>query len=1068
MKRTYRARILSILLVFTILMAENNLTMAAENTGGDKEADFQVELSKKDAAGNTVQVSLEETDKLDSNGNKIYSAMLALGESAKLKLSPSDNGEEYLYQFSKNNENGVPEIMQAYGAEGEYTFTPDLTGEYTYIIEAESTNNIYYSRTINLTVIEQEKTESAEEKNEEEGEKAGIQKPSEDKSPGAADGASGISVYRSSVVPLKGEIKSNKTQYEYANRGIVLTASVSQGNGNYTYQFSEEYKGTTKVVQHTSTTNTYRFSTSEIGEHIYYADITDGAGQSIRLSFKQMVVAHPDNILKGAVSSNKTTAEYENRSVTLRANVSQGYGGYQYQFTEVYGASTKVVQAYSSTSTYRFSTKGEGKHVYYVDIRDSKNQTLRLSYAMTVVKEPVKAVKGTLTSNKTTAEYENRSVTLRANVSQGNGGYQYQFTEVYGASTKVVQAYSSASTYRFSTKGEGKHVYYVDIRDSKNQTLRLSYTMTVVKEPVKAVKGTLTSNKTTSEYVNRSVTLRANVSQGNGGYQYQFTEVYGASTKVVQAYSSASTYRFSTKGEGKHVYYVDIKDSKNQTLRLSYTMTVVKEPAKAVKGTLTSNKTTSEYVNRSVTLTANVTQGNGNYQYQYTEVYNGVTKVVQPYSYNDTYRFSTSGVGKHVFYVDIVDAKSQTLRLSYTMTVSAHPDYKLTGKLSSNKTSQEYVDRGVTLTAEVLKDGYGECTYQFSETYDGNTTVLQDFSTKKTFSFTTAKVGTHVYYVTIKDKQGQTSKASFTMKVSVHPDYVITGTLTSSKTTSEYSNRSVTLTATAKSGYGGYTYRFVRYYNGATKVVQNYSSSNKFTFTTGLAGKYTYYVDIKDRSGAVARVSYSMTVVSDGSTYSGIDVSSYQGNIDWRQVKNSGVSFAMLRILSGKMSSLTVDSKFNDNIKGASDNGISVGVYRYGYAMNVKEAQQEAKMVVDTLKKSGYRISFPVAYDVEDAETQGTLAPSKLADIINAFKVVIENNGYKFMIYSGQYWLESKLDMTRFAGDDIWVARWRDDTPDLGHGYKGLGNVTIWQYSSKGKVPGISGNVDMDIGYVRY
>ena len=1068
MKRTYKARIVSILLIITILMAENNLALAAENTDGDKEADFQVELSKEDTAGNTVQMPLEEIDKLDNNGNKIYSAVLELGESAKIKLLPSVDGEEYLYQFSKSNGSGMPEIMQAYDSKDEYTFTPEIAGEYMYIIEAESTSGIYYSRSINFTVKDQEKPEKGEGTNEPAKEEAGNQKAPGDTNLGAATGEYGISGYSSSVVPLKGEIKSNKTQYEYADRGIVLTANVLQGNGSYTYKFSEEYGGTTKVVQDTSTTDTYRFSTSEIGEHIYYADITDGAGEQIRLSYKQTVVAHPDNILKGIVSSNKTTVEYENRSVTLTANVGQGYGGYQYQFTEVYGAQTKVVQAYSSAAAYRFTTKGEGKHTYYVDIKDSKNQTLRLSYTMTVVKEPVTAIKGTLTSNKSTAEYENRSVTLTAGVSQGNGGYQYQFTEVYGAQTKVVQAYSSAAAYRFTTKGEGKHTYYVDIKDSKNQTLRLSYTMTVVKEPVTAIKGTLTSNKSTAEYENRSVTLTAGVSQGNGGYQYQFTEVYGAQTKVVQAYSSAAAYRFTTKGEGKHTYYVDIKDSKNQTLRLSYTMTVVKEPAKAVKGTLTSSKTTSEYVNRSVVLTANVTQGNGNYQYQYTEVYNGVTKIVQSYSDNAIYRFSTSGVGKHIYYVDIIDAKNQTLRLSYTMTVAAHPDYELTGKLSSNKTSQEYVDRGITLTAEVLKDGYGECTYQFSETFDGNTTVLQDFSTKKTFSFTTAKVGTHVYYVTIKDKQGQTFKASFTMKVSVHPDYVITGTLTSNKTTAEYSNRSVTLTAAAKSGYGDYTYRFVRYYNGATKVMQNYSSNNRYTFTTGLAGKYTYYVDIKDRSGAVARVSYSMTVVSDGSTYSGIDVSSYQGSIDWKQVKNSGISFAMLRILSGTMTSLSVDSKFNDNIKGATDNGISVGVYRYGYAMNVKEAQQEAKMVVDTLKKSGYRISFPVAYDVEDANTQGTLAPSKLADIINAFKVVIENNGYKFMIYSGQYWLESKLDMTRFAGDDIWVARWRDNTPDLGHGYKGLGNVTIWQYSSEGKVPGISGNVDMDIGYVRY
>lgn len=72
------------------------------------------------------------------------------------------------------------------------------------------------------------------------------------------------------------------------------------------------------------------------------------------------------------------------------------------------------------------------------------------------------------------------------------------------------------------------------------------------------------------------------------------------------------------------------------------------------------------------------------------------------------------------------------------------------------------------------------------------------------------------------------------------------------------------------------------------------------------------------------------------------------------------------------------------------------------------------------------------------------------------------------MIYASKSWLEDKIDMNSFAAEDVWIARYRDNTPDLGHGYTGKGNITIWQYSDKGKVSGIGGNVDMNIGYIKY
>lgn len=206
-----------------------------------------------------------------------------------------------------------------------------------------------------------------------------------------------------------------------------------------------------------------------------------------------------------------------------------------------------------------------------------------------------------------------------------------------------------------------------------------------------------------------------------------------------------------------------------------------------------------------------------------------------------------------------------------------------------------------------------------------------------------------------------------------------------------------------------------------------------------------------------------------GASY-GIDVSSYQGTIDWSKVSKSGKSFAMIRALSGTMGNITVDSQFVANMKNATKNGVAVGVYRYGYAMTVAQAQQEATKVVQAIKASGVRPMLPVAYDVEDTDTQGKLSQAQLTKIIDAFRVVIENNGYKFMIYTGKYWMESgKVDMNHFANTDMWIASWNNDgTPNLGHGYTGKGNITIWQYSSKGSVPGIYGYVDMDVCYKTY
>ena len=595
--------------------------------------------------------------------------------------------------------------------------------------------------------------------------------------------------------------------------------------------------------------------------------------------------------------------------------------------------------------------------------------------------------------------------------------------------------------------------------------------MEIREYPIQELKGTLTSSQTSPIYENRSTLLTVEISSGNGGYEYQFSEVYNGKTNILKNYSTQNSYLVEgIKGTGIHTYYVDVRDTKGKTMRLSYAMEIREYPAQELKATLTSNQTSPMYVERNVVLTANVLSGNGGYRYQFEELYDGTSrKVLQGFSEKNTFTFTSKGIGKHIYYVLIKDSKGKEIELSYVLEMIAHPTYKLSGTLISNVSDYVYAERSACLTAGA-EGGYGEYQYQFEEEYQGIKKVVQKFGKSNTYNFITETIGEHIYYVTIKDSENQEVTVKYRIRVVGHPSKQMTGTITSSNSSPVYSSRSITLTANVTNGYGDYKYQFMESYEGNNKVVQDYSSSNTYSFKTRMPGTYTYYVNIRDKSNAELSLSYSLTVVSNGTFDKGIDVSAWQGYINWEGVKQSDVDFAMLRILSGTMGNLTVDGQFYNNIANATTNNIPVGVYRYGYAETVEEARQEAQMVVNTLKASGYGISYPVAYDVEDYETQGpgNLSKAELTNIIKAFKQVIESNGYQFMIYANKNWLENIIDMQQFSQDDVWIAQYRDYTPDLGYQYTGPGNVTIWQYSSRGSVQGIAGDVDMNVGYYRY
>ncbi len=190
----------------------------------------------------------------------------------------------------------------------------------------------------------------------------------------------------------------------------------------------------------------------------------------------------------------------------------------------------------------------------------------------------------------------------------------------------------------------------------------------------------------------------------------------------------------------------------------------------------------------------------------------------------------------------------------------------------------------------------------------------------------------------------------------------------------------------------------------------------------------------------------------------GIDVSYAQGDINWKKVAKSGVDFAIIRAGRGRAGSkneMKEDDYFRQNIEGAQEYGIDVGVYFYSYATSVSEAKEEARFLLDII--DGYELQYPVILDMEE-EFQAGLSTKKLTNMIEAFFEVLMEADYFPMFYSYKSWLEENLDMTILDKYAIWLAQVGDEVTYEGGYY-------IWQYSFKGKVDGISTDVDLDYSY---
>ena len=226
--------------------------------------------------------------------------------------------------------------------------------------------------------------------------------------------------------------------------------------------------------------------------------------------------------------------------------------------------------------------------------------------------------------------------------------------------------------------------------------------------------------------------------------------------------------------------------------------------------------------------------------------------------------------------------------------------------------------------------------------------------------------------------------------------------------------------------------------------------ANSFRYTDG---------QMKDRGDAnyAARASVNSGWPDDPKAIcKGIDVSYHNGTIDWKKVKQSEVEYAIIRCGYGTNDKNQDDKKWEENVKGCIDNNIPYGVYLYSYADTVEKASSEADHAIRLLQ--GKKFKYPVYYDLEEDAIRKKLSKTEIANIAKTFCNKLSAKGYTVGIYANKDWFTNYLTDSCFNNWTKWVAQYNTVC-----NYQG--KYDMWQCSSTGRVPGISGNVDLNYSY---
>ena len=330
------------------------------------------------------------------------------------------------------------------------------------------------------------------------------------------------------------------------------------------------------------------------------------------------------------------------------------------------------------------------------------------------------------------------------------------------------------------------------------------------------------------------------------------------------------------------------------------------------------------------------------------------------------------------------------------------------------------------------------------------TTTTEETTTTTTMTTTTTTIPTTTTITTTTTLPTTTTTATTTLLTTTSTTTTAAKVTTIQKTTAKAGTTTATGKTTAQSGTTTAT--------GKTTVTGKTTKKTNTTTATTKATTTTAKTTAKPTATTTVITYATKPGIGAGAIFEGVDVSVYQGNIDWNKAKADGIEFAIMRAGYGKYVSQK-DKYFDQNMKNAKAAGLPCGVYWFSYALTPEDAIKEADACYEVIKN--YKLEYPVSFDME-TESQMKLPKETVAQIIEAFCGRMESYGYYTTLYTYASFLNYKVDDRIFDKYDIWVAHYNTSKPAFNRNYG------LWQYSCTGSVWGITGNVDRDYVYLDY
>ncbi len=402
------------------------------------------------------------------------------------------------------------------------------------------------------------------------------------------------------------------------------------------------------------------------------------------------------------------------------------------------------------------------------------------------------------------------------------------------------------------------------------------------------------------------------------------------------------------------------------------------------------------------------------------------------------------------------DGKELDIKAQIKVTITASAGNTLVVAL--DRTQDVYIAVGGTTTLVATVGGY---TKDAGVTWETSDKKIATVSEKGVVTGVSAGSAVITAVTKEKDGKGNPAKASCTVTINSNASG---DTVTKLK---DANGNQIYL----KNNDGSYKEAvYADYYNASEFYIKT-AAQYKYTGWQTIDGK-TYFFDKNGNPVTGAQVIQGVTYNfgSDGAIATtvngskfGIDVSRHNGDINWNAVKASGVDYVIIRCgyRGSATGALIQDQNFTKNIQGATAAGLKVGIYVFSQAVNEVEAVKEASLAVACAK--GYNLTYPIFIDTESSGGRADrIDKATRTAVVNAFCQTVANSGYKAGIYASKTWFEDRLNMSAIPGGyRIWLAQYAAAPT-----YKG--KYDMWQYSSKGKISGINGNVDLNLSYMGY